>query len=155
MGLRCFLLLQKKFYGPQRRKMMFMGFVRLGVWYNFFRARNGGFSGNLEGEGFILGGVFVVGPGKQVSSSCSCVDLWVSASGGTRPRYGGRGDLPYLEAYGLLSRKPGNMWKGKGGELPFITHLLTGHLPLISRIPRWPGSFVGSTFPCGVPLPER
>ena len=61
------LLLQKKFYGPQRRKMMFMGFVRLGVWYNFFRARSGGFSGNLEGEGFVLGGVFVVGPGKQVN----------------------------------------------------------------------------------------
>uniref|UniRef100_A0A8C0TRQ2 Peroxiredoxin-like 2A n=1 Tax=Canis lupus familiaris TaxID=9615 RepID=A0A8C0TRQ2_CANLF len=60
-----FLDEKKKFYGPQRRKMMFMGFVRLGVWYNFFRARNGGFSGNLEGEGFILGGVFVVGPGKQ------------------------------------------------------------------------------------------
>lgn len=60
-------LLQKKFYGPERRKMMFMGFVRLGVWYNFFRARSGGFSGNLEGEGFILGGVFVVGPGKQVN----------------------------------------------------------------------------------------
>lgn len=56
---------QKKFFGPQRRKMMFMGFVRLGVWYNFFRARKGGFSGNLEGEGFILGGVFVVGAGKQ------------------------------------------------------------------------------------------
>nr|KAF6304235.1 peroxiredoxin like 2A [Myotis myotis] len=30
-----------------------------------FRARSGGFSGNLEGEGFILGGVFVVGSGKQ------------------------------------------------------------------------------------------
>uniref|UniRef100_A0A8D2AQG1 Peroxiredoxin-like 2A n=1 Tax=Sciurus vulgaris TaxID=55149 RepID=A0A8D2AQG1_SCIVU len=60
-----FLDEKKKFYGPQRRKMMFMGFVRLGVWYNFFRAWNGGFSGNLEGEGFILGGVFVVGPGKQ------------------------------------------------------------------------------------------
>ncbi|EPY84597.1 redox-regulatory protein [Camelus ferus] len=60
-----FLDKQKKFYGPQRRKMMFMGFVRLGVWYNFFRAWSGGFSGNLEGEGFILGGVFVVGPGKQ------------------------------------------------------------------------------------------
>ncbi|XP_006735028.2 peroxiredoxin-like 2A [Leptonychotes weddellii] len=60
-----FLDEKKKFYGPQRRKMMFMGFVRLGVWYNFFRARNGGFSGNLEGEGFILGGVFVVGSGKQ------------------------------------------------------------------------------------------
>lgn len=64
----CLFLLQKKFFGPQRRKMMFMGFVRLGVWYNFFRARKGGFSGNLEGEGFILGGVFVVGAGKQVNS---------------------------------------------------------------------------------------
>lgn len=60
-----FLDEKKKFYGPQRRKMMFMGFIRLGVWYNFFRAWNGGFSGNLEGEGFILGGVFVVGSGKQ------------------------------------------------------------------------------------------
>ncbi|XP_015413244.1 PREDICTED: redox-regulatory protein FAM213A [Myotis davidii] len=44
-----FLDEKKKFYGPQRRKMMFMGFVRLGVWSNFFRARSGGFSGNLEG----------------------------------------------------------------------------------------------------------
>ncbi|XP_076980853.1 peroxiredoxin-like 2A isoform X1 [Tamandua tetradactyla] len=60
-----FLDEKKKFYGPQRRKMMFMGFIRLGVWSNFFRARNGGFSGNLEGEGFILGGVFVLGSGKQ------------------------------------------------------------------------------------------
>ncbi|XP_019489049.1 PREDICTED: redox-regulatory protein FAM213A isoform X1 [Hipposideros armiger] len=60
-----FLDEKKRFYGPQRRKMMFMGFVRLGVWNNFFRARNGGFSGNLEGEGFILGGVFVMGSGKQ------------------------------------------------------------------------------------------
>nr|XP_006064824.1 redox-regulatory protein FAM213A isoform X2 [Bubalus bubalis] len=60
-----FLDENKKFYGPQRRKMMFMGFVRLGVWQNFFRAWNGGFSGNLDGEGFILGGVFVMGPGKQ------------------------------------------------------------------------------------------
>lgn len=77
-GALSFLVLQKRFYGPQRRKMMFMGFVRLGVWYNFFRARNGGFSGNLEGEGFILGGVFVVGSGKQVNSSCSRMDLWVS-----------------------------------------------------------------------------
>lgn len=73
IGALSFLLPQKKFYGPQKRKMMFMGFVRLGVWYNFFRAWNGGFSGNLEGEGFILGGVYVVGPGKQVRSSCSRV----------------------------------------------------------------------------------
>ncbi|XP_069876830.1 peroxiredoxin-like 2A isoform X2 [Dipodomys merriami] len=60
-----FLDEKKKFYGPQKRKMMFMGFIRLGVWTNFFRAWNGGFSGNLEGEGFILGGVFVMGSEKQ------------------------------------------------------------------------------------------
>uniref|UniRef100_A0A2I3GFA8 Peroxiredoxin-like 2A n=1 Tax=Nomascus leucogenys TaxID=61853 RepID=A0A2I3GFA8_NOMLE len=60
-----FLDAKKKFYDPQRQKLMFMGFIRLGVWYNFFRAWNGGFSGNLEGEGFILGGVCVVGSGKQ------------------------------------------------------------------------------------------
>ncbi|XP_003466137.1 peroxiredoxin-like 2A [Cavia porcellus] len=60
-----FLDAQKKFYGPQRRKLLFMGFMRLGVWCNFFRAWNGGFSGNLKGEGVILGGVFVVGSGKQ------------------------------------------------------------------------------------------
>lgn len=48
--------------------MMFMGFVRLGVWNNFFRARKVGITGNLEGEGFILGGVFVVGSGKQVNA---------------------------------------------------------------------------------------
>lgn len=60
-----FLDEKKRFYGPQKRKMLFMGFVRLGVWYSFFRAWNGGFSGNLEGEGVILGGVFVMGSGKQ------------------------------------------------------------------------------------------
>ncbi|KAM6156919.1 peroxiredoxin-like 2A [Erethizon dorsatum] len=60
-----FLDAQKKFYGPQRRKLLFMGFMRLGVWCNFFRAWSGGFSGNLKGEGVILGGVFVVGSGKQ------------------------------------------------------------------------------------------
>ncbi|XP_068924486.1 peroxiredoxin-like 2A isoform X2 [Petaurus breviceps papuanus] len=62
---KIFLDERKKFYGPQKRKMMFMGFIRLGVWQNFFRARSKGFSGNLEGEGFILGGVYVIGPGKQ------------------------------------------------------------------------------------------
>uniref|UniRef100_A0A2K5RSV3 Peroxiredoxin-like 2A n=1 Tax=Cebus imitator TaxID=2715852 RepID=A0A2K5RSV3_CEBIM len=52
-----FLDEKKKFYGPQRQKMMFMGFIHLEVWYNFFQAWNG--------EVFVLGGVFVVGSGKQ------------------------------------------------------------------------------------------
>lgn len=58
--------LQKGFYGPRRRKMMFSGFFRFGVWQNFFRAWKSGYSGNLEGEGFTLGGVYVVGAGRQV-----------------------------------------------------------------------------------------
>ncbi|XP_063814839.1 peroxiredoxin-like 2A [Pseudophryne corroboree] len=60
-----FLDEKKRFYGPQKRKMMFMGLVRLGVWLNFRRAWKAGFEGNLEGEGLILGGMFVIGSGNQ------------------------------------------------------------------------------------------
>ncbi|XP_072279958.1 peroxiredoxin-like 2A [Pyxicephalus adspersus] len=56
---------KKRFYGPEKRKMMFLGMIRLGVWQNFRRAWKAGFEGNLEGEGFILGGVFVIGSGNQ------------------------------------------------------------------------------------------
>lgn len=45
---------------------MLSGFFRLGVWQNFFRAWRGGYTGNLEGEGFTLGGVYVIGAGRQV-----------------------------------------------------------------------------------------
>ncbi|XP_075073251.1 peroxiredoxin-like 2A [Mixophyes fleayi] len=60
-----FLDEKKRFYGPQKRKMMFMGLIRLGVWQNFVRAWKAGFEGNLEGEGLILGGMFVIGSGNQ------------------------------------------------------------------------------------------
>ncbi|XP_038267287.1 peroxiredoxin-like 2A isoform X2 [Dermochelys coriacea] len=60
-----FLDEKKKFYGPHKRKMLLMGFIRLGVWQNFLRAWKNGYGGNLEGEGFILGGVYVIGAGKQ------------------------------------------------------------------------------------------
>uniref|UniRef100_A0A8C6ZTU8 Peroxiredoxin-like 2A n=1 Tax=Nothoprocta perdicaria TaxID=30464 RepID=A0A8C6ZTU8_NOTPE len=60
-----FLDEKKGFYGPRRRKMMMSGFFRFGVWQNFFRAWRNGFSGNLEGEGFTLGGVYVIGAGRQ------------------------------------------------------------------------------------------
>lgn len=43
-----------------------LGFIRLGVWQNFIRAWRSGHQGNMNGEGFILGGVFVIGPGDQV-----------------------------------------------------------------------------------------
>lgn len=56
---------EKRFYGQQPRRMGGMGFVRLGVWQNFMRAYKAGYQGNMKGEGFILGGVFVIGAGEQ------------------------------------------------------------------------------------------
>uniref|UniRef100_A0A671YNV6 Peroxiredoxin-like 2A n=4 Tax=Sparus aurata TaxID=8175 RepID=A0A671YNV6_SPAAU len=56
---------EKHFYGPLQRKMGGLGFIRLGVWQNFMRAWRSGYQGNMNGEGFILGGVFVIGPGDQ------------------------------------------------------------------------------------------
>lgn len=43
-------------------------FLRVGVWRNLWRAYRRGFRGNLRGEGLVLGGVFVIGPGDQVGS---------------------------------------------------------------------------------------
>lgn len=40
-------------------------FLRISVWRNIWRAYRKGFSGNLRGEGLVLGGVFVIGPGDQ------------------------------------------------------------------------------------------
>uniref|UniRef100_A0AAQ5ZID1 Peroxiredoxin-like 2A n=1 Tax=Amphiprion ocellaris TaxID=80972 RepID=A0AAQ5ZID1_AMPOC len=56
---------KKHFYGPLQRKMGGLGFIRLGVWQNFIRAWRSGYQGNMNGEGFILGGVFVIGAGDQ------------------------------------------------------------------------------------------
>ena len=60
---------QRNFYGPQERWMFLSMFLRVGVWRNLWRAYRRGFGGNLRGEGLVLGGVFVIGPGDQVGSS--------------------------------------------------------------------------------------
>ncbi|KAL7979064.1 hypothetical protein Chor_015088 [Crotalus horridus] len=60
-----FLDEKRKFYGPQKRKMLFLALFRWNVWRNFWRAWRSGYTGNLDGEGVILGGVFVIGPGRQ------------------------------------------------------------------------------------------
>ncbi|KAF5900927.1 redox-regulatory protein, partial [Clarias magur] len=60
-----FLDEKRVFYGPILRKMGFLGFIRLGVWQNFIRVKRSGYYGNMHGEGFILGGVFVIGSGSQ------------------------------------------------------------------------------------------
>lgn len=56
---------EKKFYGPEQRWMFLTGLLRPSVWKSAFRARGKGIEGNLKGEGRLLGGVFVVGPGEQ------------------------------------------------------------------------------------------
>lgn len=61
--------LQRSFYGPRERRMGLLGFLRLGVWFSGLRAFRNGFMGNVLGEGFILGGVYVIGRGQQVKSS--------------------------------------------------------------------------------------
>lgn len=45
--------------------LYFSGLLRPSVWKSAFRARGKGIEGNLKGEGRLLGGVFVVGPGEQ------------------------------------------------------------------------------------------
>lgn len=60
-----FLDEKRRFYGPRERKMGFLGFLRVGVWVSGLRAVTNGFLGNIFGEGFVLGGVFVIGRGQQ------------------------------------------------------------------------------------------
>ncbi|KAG8008761.1 hypothetical protein GBF38_010378 [Nibea albiflora] len=60
-----FLDEKRRFYGPRERKMGLLAFLRVGVWMNGLRAFKNGFMGNVLGEGFVLGGVFVIGRGEQ------------------------------------------------------------------------------------------
>ncbi|KAF4106238.1 hypothetical protein G5714_012228 [Onychostoma macrolepis] len=60
-----FLDQQRGFYGPQERWMGVSGILRAGVWMNGWRAYQSGYWGNVRGEGFVLGAVYVIGPGQQ------------------------------------------------------------------------------------------
>ncbi|KAM7370574.1 hypothetical protein PAMP_010106 [Pampus punctatissimus] len=54
------------FYGPKQRRMgLSLGLVRLGVLRNLVQAREKGYLGNKNGEGLILGGLYVIGADKQ------------------------------------------------------------------------------------------
>lgn len=52
--------------------MGLLGFLRVGVWMNGLRAFRSGFMGNVLGEGFVLGGVFVIGREQQVKAVHLC-----------------------------------------------------------------------------------
>ncbi|KAG0722015.1 Redox-regulatory protein FAM213A [Chionoecetes opilio] len=56
---------EKRFYGPEERRMLLTGMLRLSVWQNLRRASSKGVEGNLKGDGSLLGSVFLLGPGGQ------------------------------------------------------------------------------------------
>ncbi|KAJ7987535.1 hypothetical protein DPEC_G00327500 [Dallia pectoralis] len=57
---------KQAFYGPEPRRMgLGFGLARMGVWQNLLRARKKGYQGNKKGEGLVLGGVYVMGAGKD------------------------------------------------------------------------------------------
>ncbi|XDV43934.1 hypothetical protein PO909_012318, partial [Leuciscus waleckii] len=53
------------FYGPTRRMMRHLGIARFGVWMNILQVWRKGYHGNRKGEGFVLGGLYVIGPENQ------------------------------------------------------------------------------------------
>lgn len=60
-----YLDLEKKFYGPKERWTSLFSLLRLGVLKNIYRVKKKDIHGDLRGEGRLLGGVFVIGPGDQ------------------------------------------------------------------------------------------
>jgi len=64
-GKGVFLDSERIFYGPKIRKMGLWGFFRVETWLNIYRSKKLGTDGNLEGDGYHLGGVFVLGPGEE------------------------------------------------------------------------------------------
>ncbi|KAI3365501.1 hypothetical protein L3Q82_010591, partial [Scortum barcoo] len=56
---------ERVFYGPKYRRMgLGLGLVHLGVLRNLVHAQRKGYQGNTNGEGFILGGLYVIGAEK-------------------------------------------------------------------------------------------
>jgi len=45
--------------------MMVLGFLRFDTWMNIYKSKQMGTPGNLKGDGTLLGGVVVLGPGNQ------------------------------------------------------------------------------------------
>ncbi|XP_069977491.1 peroxiredoxin-like 2A [Penaeus vannamei] len=50
-----FLDQEKRFYGPEERRMLLTGMLRWSVWNNIMRANKKGVEGNLKGDGTLLG----------------------------------------------------------------------------------------------------
>ena len=53
----------KVFFGPIERRLFMLGFLRIQTYISAYQAHKSGTQGNLSGDGTLLGGVFVIGPG--------------------------------------------------------------------------------------------
>ena len=53
----------KVFFGPIERRLFMLGFLRIQTYISGYQAHKSGTQGNLSGDGTLLGGVFVIGPG--------------------------------------------------------------------------------------------
>jgi len=51
-----------KFFGPLERRLGLAGMLRFSVYYRAWKAHQEGIKGNLDGDGTLLGGVYVIGP---------------------------------------------------------------------------------------------
>jgi len=67
----------KIFFGPKQRRLGLLGFLRLDVWLNIYRSqKERGSEGNFKGDGTLLGGVYVIGPGDQGVVLHHKEDVW-------------------------------------------------------------------------------
>lgn len=55
---------EKVFYGPQQTRSI-LGLFRLGTYWSSWSAHSAGITGNMKGDGTLLGSTLVVGPGDQ------------------------------------------------------------------------------------------
>ncbi|KAK5981883.1 Glutaredoxin [Trichostrongylus colubriformis] len=52
---------ERHFYGPNQRWLpLWMGFLRIKTYWNAYKTKKAGFVGNSDGEGRLLGGVYLV-----------------------------------------------------------------------------------------------
>ncbi|KAI1718366.1 ahpC/TSA antioxidant enzyme domain-containing protein [Ditylenchus destructor] len=58
---------EKRFYGPKERWLpLWMGFLRMSTYLNYYNTSKNGFKGNTEGEGRLLGGVYLINKNEMV-----------------------------------------------------------------------------------------
>jgi len=54
---------ERRFFGPHERRLGLMGMLRVSTYTRAMQAKDEGVIGNYAGDGTLLGGVYVIGPG--------------------------------------------------------------------------------------------